>query len=137
VVARLENVDGRDPALHEHLLDVRLGIPGQEKPPALVRAEQDDRCVVHGRPVVRGLRRDTVGVGPEDVDGDAVEHEPVPGRQPHRGRAARGQAGDEGFVPGAAPRHPGLRDPPHAVPLEHERESRHVVLVRVREDDEV
>ena len=55
VVARLEQVDRCEAPGDQSLLDVRLGVAGQQEPPTLEGSQQHDRRVVHGPAVVGGL----------------------------------------------------------------------------------
>ena len=138
MVAGLEEVDRRKAAGDQQLLHVRLRVAGEEKAPALERPQQHDRRVVHRRSRRRSPRR---GRGPRRARARR--------RRSRRGRSGRpstsrpdvapraARTASERLVAGAAPGHPGLDDPSHAVALEDERQARNVVLVRVREHDQV
>jgi hypothetical protein len=136
-MAGLEQVHGRDAPRDQLGLDLRLGVPRQEEAPALERAEEHDRDVVHRAAVAGRLGRDTGGVRREHVEVDPIEREAVA----RCDAAARGPAfredRREGLVPRAEARHPGLHDPPDAVTLQDQRQSRDMVLVRVGQHDEV
>jgi len=85
VVAGLEEIDRRQPAPHQRVLDVGLRVAGEQEPPSVVGAEQHDRAVVDDAAIVGGRGRDAVLIGPQHLDGHPVEHEAVPGGEP-RGR---------------------------------------------------
>jgi len=137
VVSRLEEIERRQPPGDETLLHGRLRVAGEQEPPPLERAEQHDRAVVDDAPVVRRACRDARRVRPEGDDLDPVENEAVAGGQPGPGHATcRGGAGERLEARPAA-RHPRLGQLAHPVSLEEERDPGQVVLVGVRDDDEV
>ena len=68
---------------------------------------------------------------------DAIERQPVAGRQPLRGHVRRCQPGPERRVAWSGAEHPVLGDGRDPVPLDEDRETCDVVLVRMGEDDEV
>ena len=122
---------------HQLGVEVLLEVAHQQESPEAGVSEQHDRDVVDGLPVVERRRRDVARRGPEDPERDLVQPEAIARAQ----RSVRRHAIGEGGTPGCIARaHAGearlVRDP-DAVPLEEQAEARDMILVGMREDDDV
>ena len=135
VVGHLEDVDPGEAAGKQPWVHVVLGVAGEQEATAVRLAEQDDRRVVDAAAGGRGLDGDP-GLRPQDRERHLVQAQPGTRRQRGPGRAA-----PQGLVPRLPARaravHPGLEDPAYPVPLQDPDEAGDVVLVRMRQDDEV
>ena len=133
----LEKVDAREPPAHEVRIDRLLDVPRQEEPPTAGLAEQHDRRVVDARPRARWIRRHGAPIRPHHPKPDRVHRHDVARRDGADGHAMGSEPGAPRLVRGARSPHPVLDRPPHAVPLEQRRKAAHVILVRVRQHDDV
>ena len=133
----LEEVDGRQPARDELGIDALLHVAREQEPVAGDLAEQDDGDVVDRRPAVGRAFGHAQRIGPEDGEVDAVDGQPVAGREP----AAEGFAGGQDIGPRPVPRtrseHPGLVHPADGVALQEQREAGDVILVGMGEHEDV
>jgi hypothetical protein len=136
-MGHLEHVDMREPACDEERIDSLLRIAGEQEPLRAERAEQHDRHVVDPRPRVGRRGRHRGPVRPEHAERDVVEHELIPRRQAPAAQAPAGQRGLERRVRGAGAGHSRLEQSPDPVAFDQQREAAHVVLVGVRDDDEI
>lgn len=82
VMGDLEDVHPGQPALDECRVDVVLGVAGQQEAARTGRAEQHDRCAVDVAAVLGRLRWHGAAVGPQDVEADRVEEQPIAGGEP-------------------------------------------------------
>jgi len=137
VVGDLQHVDPREPALHERRIEVLLEIAHQQESARARLAEEHDRGVVDGLAIRRRSRGDGAGVGPQDSKADAVERQPVAGDEPASRRPAGGEEARPRVVGGSLAREPGLVDAPDAVLLQHGDQPRRMVLVGVRQHEDV
>ena len=137
MMGHLEHVDMREPARDEERINSLLRVAREQEPLRAERAEQHDRHVVDPRPRVGRRGRHRGPVRPEHAERDVVERELIPRRQAPAAQAPVGQRGLERRVRGAGAGHPRLEQSPDAVAFDQQREAAHVVLVGVREDDEV
>jgi hypothetical protein len=135
MVGDLEQIDVGQ-TLHQQLgIDCLLDVAHQQEASAPHLAEQDDRHVVDTGSAVRRLDRHLAADGPQDPERDVVHVEPVACCEAtaHR-RAGSRQMGNPGCIPGPWPAHPGFEDLAYVVPIQQQRESRDMVLMRVGED---
>jgi hypothetical protein len=137
VVGHFEQVDPREAAGHEDRIDPLLDVAREEEPLGAERAEQDDRDVVDAGPGVRRLGRHRRAVGPEHLEADVVEGEPIAGRESPARLVPGGERRLERCVSGTGTGHSGLDDACHSIAIDDEREAAHVILVRVGHDDEI
>ena len=137
VVADLEQIDRSDPPAGEDCLDPGLDVAGEQESPPGGLAQQDDRGVVDRRAVLEGAGRHRPRIRPQRHQGDIVERDAVPGGQAPVRHAVVGDPLDERLVAGAVAGEPAHQDPPDPVAIEHDREARDVVLVRVGQDQQV
>lgn len=136
VMGDLEDVDRGQAARDQLRVNALLRVAGEQEPAALRLAQQDDRRVVDAR-AGRG-RRDGDGAGerPQDVEADLAQLQARAGGE--RGpRWPVPERGVPGRPAGTASPHAGLEHAAHAVALERADEPGHVVLVRVRQHDDV
>ena len=138
VMRHLEQVDPRDAAGQHDRVDVLFHVAGQEEPAPADFAEQDDRNVVDARAGVGRLGGDRAAVRPQHAHPDGIDRQSIAGRQaePHR-RARSAEPVDPRSVTGTRSAHPGFEHARDAIAVEQQRETRDMVLVRVREDDRV
>jgi hypothetical protein len=137
VMADLEEIDHGDrPTCQQRCLDGGLGIPCQQGREAAVREEQHDRSVVD---VTLGKRRG--GFGGARIEHrqrrGAIERDSLPGAGDDDGRGGLVRIGQEALEGWVLVRDPGLKDRPDAEAVEHVDEARDVVLVRVREHQQI
>ncbi len=137
MVGDLEEIDARQAAPHDDRVDALPDVAREEEAPPVRLPEEDDRDVVHPRPVVRRIDRDRPAVRPEDTEADLVEPERVAREEPFRAEAPGRERCLPGGIPGSAAGHPGLGNAPDCIPFEEEREARHVVLVGVGQHDKI
>src|SRR5215208_412334 len=77
----LEEIDRWQPALGEDRIDVVLDVARQQDSASVDLAEQDDRYVVDRPTAVGRLCRHATRIGPQDVEPEIVDGEPVAGRE--------------------------------------------------------
>ena len=136
VVGDLQEVDARQVVGKERRVDALFDVTHQQEAPRADLAQEDHRDIVDTRATIRRQRRDLAADRPEHPERDLVDGESVAGGDPETGRGAlRGEPPGPGRVPRARSPHPRLEDAVHAVPLEKDRETCHVVFVRMRQDD--
>jgi hypothetical protein len=137
-MGHLEQVETGDPGADEERIDLLFGIAGQQEATPARVAEQHDRDVVDPRARIGRLGGHAPGRRPQDAQVDLVDPQPVAGREPFDRRGSgSGKAGNERGIPGSRPAHPGLEQPTDLVAPEQERDAGHVILVRVRQDDQI
>ncbi len=136
VVGDLEDVEAGEPSGDQLRVHALLRIAHEEEVAPRRRAQEDDRGVVDARASRRRRQRHGPRPRPEDVERDVTQPEPRP-----RGQCPARRAVPERLVPrlpaGPRPAHPRLEHAPHPVALQHPDETRDVVLVGVREHDDV
>jgi hypothetical protein len=138
VVGDLQQIDPRQARGQQAWVDPILHVPGQQESPVGDRAQQDDRDIVDARPIVGRLPRYRAGHRPQDLQLDRVHGQPIAGRQTGaRWSAHTGEAVMPGGVARSGSEHARLEDPPDTIAVEQQRESSHMVLVRMREYDDV
>jgi hypothetical protein len=137
VVGDLEQVNPRD-RFAQLGIDLLLDVAGQQELAALDRAEQHDRHVVDAGPGVGWLERDLAAARPQDLEADLVDGDPITRREQQAGRSTiAGQFGGPGRIPGSRAAHAGLEDLIDPVSAQQQRETRDMVLVRMRQDDRI
>jgi hypothetical protein len=137
VVGDLQQVDARRAGAQHLVIDVLLEVAHQQEPVRFGLAEEHDREVVDGLALVERCGGD-IGPGrPEDAQPDAVEPEAVARGEPSPRRHAVGELRQPPVVPGARPRQARLVHRADPVAVEQQPEPRDVVLVWVRQDDDV
>ena len=137
VVRDLEQVDRGEPSLEQLRIDALLDVAGEQEPMAGDLAQQDDRDVVDRRPAVRRSLRNPVRVRPEHPEVDRIELQPIAGREAAVRRPALSEHLVPGSIAGSGPDHARLVHPADAVALEQQREPGDVVLVRMRQHQDV
>ena len=124
------------PASDQRRVHALLGIAREQEVPPRRRSEQDDRRVVNGRAGGAGRGRNGAFLRPAHLEPDVADRQ-----SSASGQRGSGRAFTQRPVPRSPARthavHPGLEHPPHAVPLKHANQPRHVVLVRVCQHDHV
>ncbi len=137
VVGHLEDVDPREAPGDQPRVHVVLRVAGEQEAAAVRLTEQDDRRVVDAAAGGRRLNGHP-GRGPENRQRHLVQAQPGTRRER---RARRAVAVAQRLAPGLPARalavHPGLEDPAHPVPLQDPDEAGDVVLVGMRQHDEV
>jgi hypothetical protein len=133
----LEEVDVREAAPDELGIDALLDVAGQQEPVLADLAEEHDRDVVDRRPAVGWSFGHPVRVGPEDAKADPVEAQPVARRQATAWRPTVGQPRRPCPVAGTRPDHARLVHAADPIAREQRGQARHVVLVRVGQDQDV
>ena len=137
MVRNLEQVEVGQASGDERRIDVLFDVASEEEPLAVAHPEQHDGGVVDRLAVAERGRRHRAGVGPEDREPDRIQGEAVPADK----ASGRRPAPREGRCPGggarAASRQAGLVDQTDPIPGQHHRQARHVVLVGMREHDDV
>lgn len=137
VVGDLQELDPGQPPDEQLGIHVLLDIASEQEPVRPEAAEQDDRDVVDRRAAVGGVLGHPARIGPQDPELDLVELEPVTRRQGAVGRLAGSKRCRPRPVARARPDHARLVHPPDLVAAEELRKPGYVVLVRVREDEDV
>ncbi len=137
VVSDLQQVDVRQAPRHEHRVHVLFGVPGEQEAPPIGFAEQHDRRVVDAAAGGRGLHGHRPRVRPEHTQRQPVDADPVTRRNLFAPQPGRAQRRSVGRVAWPISPHARLGDPPHPIAGENGGEAGRVVVVRVREDDEV
>jgi hypothetical protein len=136
-MGHLEEVHARKAPGEEPGVDGLLGIAGQEEPAAADLAEQDDRRIVDPGTGPGRVERNGPSVRPEDAKPDGVDRERIAGREDADLHPAVGEGAAPGGVRRAGPAHPVLEHAADAISLEEEREAADVVLVGMRQHDDV
>lgn len=127
-----------DPAGEQDRIDRLLDVTGEQEPAAGDLAEQDDRHVVDARSRVGRLLRYAAGRRPQDAQVDLVDPKPVArGEQASVRRVGTCQLCGERGEPRSRPTHAGLENAPDLVPVEQERDTGDVILVRMGDHDHV
>lgn len=138
MVRNLEQVDTRQSRGEQLGVDGLLDVTHQEKSTGPDLSEKHDRHVVDAGAAVGWLERDLASSWPEHPERDLVHGQPVAGGDPCADRrTAAGQLPQPRAIPRTGSAHAGLHNPLDAVPLEEQRESGHMILVRMREDDRI
>jgi hypothetical protein len=133
VVGHLEEVHLREPTGDQLGVDAFLDVAREQESTPADLTEEHDRDVVDPGPAVGRAFRDPARIGPQDAKGDGIERQTVAGRQPVAWRPARREHLRPRVIPGTRAEHPGLVHATHAIALDERRETRDMVLVRVRE----
>jgi hypothetical protein len=137
VVGDLQQVHPGQSAADELRVDLLLDIAGKQEAVGTGLRQEDDRHVVDGGAAVRRPFRHPVRVGPEHLEADPIEAQAVASDQPAARWATGPQGRRPGLVAGTWPERPGLVDAADAVAREQRGQSSHVVLVRVRQHEDV
>ena len=117
---------------------VFLDVAHEQEPLIADASLEHDRHVVDAGPAVGRLRRDLAVAGPEHLESDVVDAEPIAGAEGRTDRRSRtSQTGQPRPVARAGAAHPGLEDVSDRVSFEQPRQTGDMVLVRVRQDDGV
>lgn len=126
-----------DAGCHQRRIDVVLDITGQQEAPLAEAEVEDERRVVDGPTDRRRPGRQRAGRWPTDIHHDAVERDSIPGRE-HGGPAALPlQLATVRDIARPVADHPVLGHRRDGVPLEEQRQSGNVILVRMGQHDEV
>ncbi len=136
MVGDLEDVHVRQPFRHEARVHVVLGVAREEERAARRLAEEHDRGVVDRPAGVAGVGGHAAGLRPQHAEPHLAEAQVVARGERRPRRAVRERRVPRAPAGPLAP-HSGLEHPPHAIALQDADQARHVVLVRVREHDEV
>jgi hypothetical protein len=138
VVRDLEQVDVRQTVRQQGGVDAILDIAHQQEPTRPDLAEEDDRDVVDAGPAIGWHGGNPAADRPQHPHGDLVDGEPVTRGQAEPDRAMRScQLADPRRIAGSRSAHPGFEHAIHVVTLEEERESGHMILVGMGQDDGV
>jgi hypothetical protein len=137
VVRNLQHLDAGYAAGEQGRVDVLLHVAHQKEAMAVHLAQEHDGHVVDprarvGRPLGHGA-----GVGPQHPEGDRIEADGIAGVQLLRGPVVAKQPRRECRIPGSWPQHPGLEDSAYPIAIEQPRHPGDVVLVRMRQDEQV
>lgn len=133
----LENVDSPQAALDEERVEILLEISRQEEALASDRAHQHDRGVVDDGALVDGHLGNGAPIGPQHVDRESVEPQPIAGRKLGRIDPDPLQPSPPRTISRAGSDRARLEDPLDAVTTGESREPRDVVLVGMGQDDEI
>ncbi len=137
-MGHLEEVEPRQVRRHEVPVDGLFDVAGEQKAPPADRPEQDHRDVVDAGPPVGRVLGHATGDGPQHVKADLVDGDPVAGGdRPARHAPIASERLGPGRVAWARTAHAGLEHPPDPVPRQQHREAGDVVLVRVRQHQDV
>ncbi len=142
VVRHLEEIDARlrrgDRTRREQRgVHVLFGVAHQQEATGAEPHVEDDRDVVDAAPGLGRRLRHGAGPRPECADCDAIEEEAAAGGHPLRRSALPGQLIGERLPARAGAAHPGRRDPGDPVPPQQQGRPAHVVLVGVRQQEQV
>lgn len=142
VMRDLEHVDrvlftAAEPSGQEWPIDLLLDVAGQQEPSLAEPQFQDDRDVVDLFARVTRPQRHSSGERPVDVDLDAVEIEPIAGRDHASLAPELHETAPKRCVTWSEPDHSRLGNRPYPVPVEQQSEAGDVIFVRVCDDDEV
>jgi len=137
MVGDLEEIHAGQATRDQERVDLLLDVAHQEHSPPLEPAEQHDRDVVDALPRVRRFTRHRTRIRPEDLERDIVEAEPVARLEAAGPHAMGGQSRFPRPVARTGPLHARLDHPADPVPAQQQRESAHVVLVRMGQHDQV
>jgi hypothetical protein len=137
VMGDLEQVHPGQAARQQDRVDLLLDVACQQEALGAERPEEDDRDVVDRRPAIGWVSWDGVPVGPQHLETDRVEAQPIAGREELRGPAFEGEAGPEGVIRGTRPDHARLEDPPDPVAVDEPGQTASVILVRMAQDQDV
>jgi hypothetical protein len=138
VMGDLEEVQRRQPVADERRVDRLLDVTREQESLAADGAKEHDRHVVDAGPAVGRLARHLSADRPQDAHVDLVDMQPIARREsvPSRSPGLR-EPGDPRRISGTRTVHPGLEDAPDAIAIQEACQTRHVVLVRVSQDDAV
>ena len=136
----LEQVDAgavRDARRQQLRVDVVLHVSHEQEPAGAEPKVQDDRRVVDGATHGWRPRGHLPASRPPGQGGRVVDAQAVAGSEPSREASLLPQPLAECGVPRAGAQHPVLRHAPDVIALHEQRHPRHVVLVRMRQDQQV
>ena len=133
----LEHIGPRQTPGQEDRIDALLDVAHQQRTLAPELREQHDRHVVDAGSFVGRLGSNGSGVGPEHREPDAIKRERIAGPEPAAFDVAQPQRELPRGVAGTAAAHPDVERPADPVALEEQRESGDVILVRVRQQQQV
>ncbi len=142
VVRHLEEIDaklrGGDRTLREQRrVHVLFGVAHQQEATSAEPHVEDDRDVVDAAPGLGRRLRHGAGPRPECADCDAIEEETAAGGHALRRSALPGQLIGERLPARAGAAHPGRHDPGDPVPPQEQGRPAHVVLVGVRQHEQI
>jgi hypothetical protein len=142
VVGDLQHVEsatvGRRQAGGQELwVDVLLDVAGQQQAPIAKAQVEDERNVIDLLARARRTQRHATGQWPVDVDGDAVEDQPITGGDHPCLATQLGQPTAKGGVARSRSNHARLDHAADPVAVEQQRQARDVVLVGVSDGDQV
>ncbi|HSK51666.1 MAG TPA: hypothetical protein VLA44_02855, partial [Clostridia bacterium] len=118
-------------------VDLLLDVAGQQEPPAVHAAQQDDRDVVDAGAGVRRLLGHRSRTRPQNLQPDLVDGDAVPGREQRARWPATGELGGPCRVARPGAPHARLEGALDPVAPEEQREACDMVLVGVGQHDRV
>ncbi len=133
----IERTARRQAIPQEMGVDVPLHVTGEQHPPLPVSDVEDHGDVVDAPALVRRMERYLTRTRPEDAHRDTVEAEGVTRRQQHPARGGSRQGLPECSIAGPSADHAWFGDHRHAVALQQQGQTSHVVLVGVRQQGKV
>jgi hypothetical protein len=137
VVRDLQQIDLGQSVCQQDGVDLLLDVAGQEHALCPERAEKHDRDVIDRCPVVAGLVRNGATVRPQNAEIEIVEGQTVAGCQPSRRGTRRTKSRFERPVPRPRSAHSRLVHGADAKSLDEGRQSGGVILVGMRQYDDV
>ncbi len=141
VVGNLQEVEARaalrDAGSEQPRIDVILDVTREQEAALPEPQIEDERGIVDGASTARRALRQRPCRWPEDMDGGAVKPDLVALREDCRVVPATLQLTAIRGIAGTVAVHPVLRDSGDGIPLEQQRQTSHVILVRVGQDDQI
>ncbi len=137
MVGDLQELDARQAASQELGIDLLLDVAGKQEAVRAEAAEQNDRNVVDRRSAVGRMLGHAPRVRPQDPELDLVQPEPIAGRQGPMWRRGSVKRRRPGLVARTRADHARLVHAPDPVAAEETGEPGDMILVRVRQDQDV
>ena len=142
VVGHLEDVQSRSVRARqtggqEPCVDLFLDVPGEQEASLAEAHLQDDRYVVYARAGIGRAKWNGAAQRPVNVHLDAVDGEAITGSHDLGLPPERGHPPTKRRVTGSGTDHPGLDDAADVIPIEEQGQSCDVVLVGMRDHDEI
>jgi hypothetical protein len=137
VMGDLEQIHPGQASRQQDRVDLLLDVAGEQEALLAERAEKDDRDVVDRRPAIGWVPWHGVPVGPQDLEVDRVEVQPIAGREELGGPAVEGEVRPERVIRGTRPDHSRLEDPADPVAVDQPGQPAGMVLVRMAQDQDV
>jgi len=136
-MGNLEQVHPGQAPRQQDRVDLLLDVAGQQEALLAERTEEDDRDVVDRRPAIGRVTWHGVPVGPQDLEVDRIEAQPIARREELGGPPFEGEVRPEGVIRGTRPDHSRLEDSADPVAVDQPGQPAGMVLMGMAQDQDV